>query len=124
RRVEGHLRDLGVAGGVGAHLLVGRIRRHAAAVADADVHHAMHPAEHVLHAPETARSERRLLVAHRTSRVVVPPHSTAPACQSFPPGPYGDASRLSRSGTTKSGAGDAAAASDSVEFPEIGRAHV
>ena len=59
RRVERDLDDLGVAGPAGADLLVGRVRRVAAGVADGRGHDAGELPEVLLVAPEAAEAEDR-----------------------------------------------------------------
>src|SRR5881409_3823061 len=66
-RVERHLRGLGMAGGVRADLLICRILRDTARVADLHLHHTRNPAEHILHSPEATRREGRLLLSHLSS---------------------------------------------------------
>ena len=56
-RIEHHEHRLGVIGETGAHLLVGRVRRIAAGVANRGRVHAGHLPEHALRAPEAAHAE-------------------------------------------------------------------
>ena len=60
-RVERHFDRLGVAGGAGADLLIGRMLSRPAGVARHGIDHALDLAERVLDAPEAARCERGLL---------------------------------------------------------------
>jgi hypothetical protein len=64
-RVEGHLTDLGVAGGARADLLVSRVSDVAALVADGGVEDALDLAEGSLDLPEAAGAEADLLGRRR-----------------------------------------------------------
>src|SRR5204862_1183412 len=55
-----HLHHLGVARGIGADILVSRIRQLTAFVADGCIEDALYPAKRGLDAPETAHPECRL----------------------------------------------------------------
>ena len=65
RGVEDHPDDLGVGRAAGAHLLVRRVRRDPAGVADRGRPHAWHLPERLLLAPEAAEGELRDLEAVR-----------------------------------------------------------
>ncbi len=68
RRIEHDQHDLGVAGATRAHLLVGRIRREAAGVADRRRVDAVHIPEFPLRTPETTHPEYRQLQPLRERR--------------------------------------------------------
>src|SRR6185312_2905635 len=75
-RIEFDLRDLGVAGAAGAHVVVTWVFRVPAGEAARDVHDSRHLLEFGFHAPETAAAERGKFSWTRGPRSLIAIHSS------------------------------------------------